>query len=223
MHYRNILLAGLFSSALASPLEVRANAPVDTTKVLQHLSGGKPLPWQVRNGGKLRVLTVPKAQLEAAEAAVGGGHHRRDLTSDAAFTSLAPRQGQSISGLHAKCFNSGSWALDTAMVPLITSICDEGAFNWFLDSGSAQVLHFLGLTNEKNDQMSVFVTLKNLVDGVFTGVDSNMCTTMAEALILHDCQGKNADTRGGIIYGKNLEGKDAVSLAIDPTTDKCNC
>ena len=238
MLYRNLfldsLLLGLCSTAFASPLEMRATGPVDTTKVLQQLAGGKPLPWQDRKGGKVRVLTIPKGQWAAAENAVRGGHKLRRSDGSLSFddgtgagtgasSALMARQGEAVTNLHTKCYNSGSWALDTTLVPLITSICDEGAYNWFLDAGSAQVLHFLGLTNEKNDQMSVFVTLRNHVDGIYSGVDANACTTMAETLILQNCQGKNGDTRGGVIYAKNLQGQDSVSLAIDPTTDNCNC
>lgn len=229
MLYRDTVLLGLAalcSTALGSPLEVRAPAS-GTVAVLQHLAKDKPLAWQSRKGGKLQVLRVPKGQWAAAEAAVGG-HKRRAFEDDAATPAaanavLAPRQGETVSSMHTNCYGSGSWAYDKDLIPLITSICDEGAYSWTLDAGSAQVLHFLGMTNEKGDQMSVYVTLKNLVDGIYSGVDPSACEEMAKAQILQGCQGKNADTRGGWTTARNLQGQDAVSLAIDPTTDKCNC
>ncbi len=224
MLYRNILLEAVLLSfcssiGFATPLEIRANDLVSTTTVLENLASKKPLQWQdkqAKNGEKFRVVSIPKGDWAAA----ANGHSRR---SDASIeASLEPRQSQ-IKGLHTACYGSGSWALDTVLTPLIASICDPATFNWFEDKGAQQVAHFLGLQNEHNDQMSVYVTLANLVDGIYSGLDQSACVTMAETLILQSCQGKNGDTRGGKITAQNLSGVDSISLAVDPTTDKCNC
>ncbi|KAI9877547.1 MAG: hypothetical protein M1830_003595 [Pleopsidium flavum] len=227
MLYQNILLEALLLSAcssigLATPLEIRADGLVPTNEILEKAAAKKPLNWQDKtgkNGVKFRAVTIPGADWEAAKAAAGGHRRRSDVSIEA---SLEPRQSE-IKGLKTKCYNSGSWALDTALTPLIASICDAGSFNWFLDKGSKQVLHFLGLENEHKDQMGVFVTLGNLVDGIYSGLDETACVTMAETLILQSCQGKNGDTKGGVITAQNLSGVDSITLAVDPTTNNCNC
>ena len=235
MLYRNILLlTGLFSTALASPLELRANAPStapSTVQVLEELAREHKLAWVERQGkhGKVRALKLGKGEWAHAEAAVAAHHHRRGVSPVAPVTDaleLAARQVsqvETVSSMYTKCFGSGSWALDSALVPLITSICDEGQLDFGQDAGTTQVLHFLGLQNEKGDQMSVLVKLQNYVDFNFNPLNEQVCQAMAESLTLHDCQGKNADTRGGWTTVKNMQAQDGASLTIDPTTGKCNC
>ncbi|MCJ1361774.1 hypothetical protein MMC16_000874 [Acarospora aff. strigata] len=222
MLYRNILLEGfllgLCSTAFATPLETRGSGLIATTSILEKLEETKSLNWVDKAGGKVKAVTIPPGEWAAAEAAINGKRRRSPISSE---SNLQPRQNEIKDIGHVKCYGSGSWAYDTTLVPLITSICDEGALNWYLDAGSAQVLHFLGLKNEAGDGMSVFVTLTSHVDGIYSGLDAAICTTMATTLILQECQGKNQDTRGGVITGKNLSGKDSVSLAIDPTTKQC--
>lgn len=233
MLYRNILLlTGLFSTALASPLELRAPASAaSTVQVLEELAREHKLAWVEHQGkhGKVRALKLGEGEWAHAEAAVAAQHHRRGVTPAAPATNapeLAARQVsqvESVTGMSSKCFGSGSWALDTALVPLISGICSDGALNFFEDAGTTQVLHFLGLQNEKGDQMSVLVKLQNWVDWNFNPLNEQVCQAMAESLTMHDCQGKNADTRGGWTTIKNLQGQDAASLTIDPTTEKCKC
>jgi len=235
MLYRNILLlTGLFSTALASPLELRANAPStapSTVQVLEELAREHKLAWVDHQGkqGKVRVLKLGKGEWAHAEAAVAAHHHRRGVTPAAPATNaleLAARQVsqvETVSSMYTKCYGSGSWALDSALVPLISGICSDGALNFFEDAGSAQVLHFLGLQSESGAQMSVLVKLQNWLDWNFNPLNEQVCQAMAESLTMHDCQGKNADTRGGWVTVKNMQGQDAASLTIDPTTEKCNC
>lgn len=211
---------GLVSECLAAPVASDMSPPT-TGDIISYLHSRNPMAWKdipFLNGTQGKFVSIPTAELNAAEEALRGGSTQKRAV-DAAINSGALAGAKRYLQPSINCFGSGSWALQSTLNGYIPNACDVFISN--AGTGSSLLASFRD-TNEAGDAMSILYRHDILVTNPAANDD---CIDALSSIIYNSgCEGKSSDTRGGTVTLYDTDYKVNVAVySVDPQTDNCNC